>query len=80
MENSFSEEGMTERLHEITGSYHNRVQGCQTTDIRKEKRSVTQIPLKTLKLLDKQSFFFFSGVFPIGMILLFTIKIKVVIP
>lgn len=31
MENSFSEEGMTERLHEITGSYHNRVQGCQTT-------------------------------------------------
>lgn len=33
----------------------------------KLKRAVTQIPLKTLKLLDKQSMLF-PGVFPIGMI------------
>lgn len=72
MENSFSEEGMTERRHEVTGSYHNRVQGCQTTDICKEKKSSRSNSIKDITWWPEYLFF------PIGMNLLFTIKSNVV--
>lgn len=55
-------------LHETTGSYHNRVQGCQTCDIRKEKKSSRSHSIVMTQRV------FFPEVFPARMILLFTIK------
>ncbi len=59
---------MKRELHETTGSYHNRVQGCQTSDIRKEKKS----SLSHSIVMTRQVFF--PEVFPARMILLFMIK------
>ncbi len=59
---------MKRELHETTGSYHNRVQGCQTSDIRMEKKSSRSHSIVMTRRV------FFPEVFPARMILLFTIK------